>query len=187
MQQVTESGVTKSLLVVIIMAVTITAMAQAAKDEATPPMLKNGEPFLKFIRLPQGEQPNTFKIVTLKFKISARGNLDTLNISDNASVEFVSSIQKQLTLLNGQWKLNYLNGHSVASKWVIIRFYVAGYREDSGDCLIRQEAEFIASYEREADLFECSVNLDHLRKCSTDYLEGYDYFLYPPWLSRAER
>ncbi|QIP12578.1 hypothetical protein G8759_08060 [Spirosoma aureum] len=182
-----ELGVTK-VFVLILMLTTITnAVGQSVKGVQTPPILKSGEPFLKSIRLTYTEKPNIFRTVSIKFKVSSEGNLDTLVVSDNTPSEFAISIREQLNRLNGQWKSQYLNGHPVASKWVIIRFYITGYKEDSNECLNKQEADFIAAYKREADLFDCSVDLEHPMRCKTAYLEGYDYFLYPPWLSRVER
>lgn len=182
------SGVTKILLAIIFALMSQSAIGQLKSEVRQPPTLKNGKPFASFIRLEYSQVPNSFQIFTIKFKISNRGTLDTLSISDNAPTEFAKSVKRQLAKLNEQWKPEYTNGHlSLTSKWLVIRFYVAGYVSDTTECIRREEAEFVDAYQREADLFQCSVKIDQPLRCLTDYLEGYDYFLYPPGLSRVEQ
>lgn len=147
-----------------------------------PPVLKNGQALGSYLLLGYRAPVDSFTVIIVKFRLSVGGFLDTLYISNNAPAAFVKSTREQLSKLDGEWKPQFINGKPAKSKWLISRYYVRGFRESIDSCIKRREEELFDAYKREEELFSCTHKEGAPRKCMIDYIEGYDYYLYPPML-----
>lgn len=182
-----RTHMTGLLLLIVIQFIGYQRFARREKLVDEPPTLKNGQHLGSAIRLGYRDQVDTFRVITIRFKITVTGFLDTLHISDNAPASFVQAAYKQLTQLDGQWKPQKRNGKPVKSKWIIARFYVLGYRENESDCYKQLEQAYQDAFRREEELFLCDKKLNRPLKCLIEYIEGFDCYLCPPLLSQTMR
>lgn len=157
------------------------------KMTTEPPILKNGQRLHKTLLLGYRGDIDSFKVITIKFKITASGVLDTLHISNNAPKDFRIKAIQQLTNLNGKWTPQKADGRPVKSKWIVSHYYIAGYRESSNDFIKQIQQNFFEAYKREEELFLCNKMASPSVKCYIDYVEGYDLYLTPPLLSNTLR
>ncbi|CAN5173772.1 hypothetical protein BH09BAC4_BH09BAC4_05270 [soil metagenome] len=155
--------------------------------DVTAPTLKNGKMINNSLRLGYQGETDTYIVITMKFKISATGVLDTLSISDNAPKTFVDAAKEQLSKLDGLWNPQRINGKPVQSKWFISRFYIGGYREDKSTCAVNAQNEFFNAFKREEEIFLCDKKMEPPLKCLIDYVEGSNCYLLPPLLSDTVR
>ena len=160
-------------------------IAQTKQQDVIAPTLKNGQKLNTALRLGYRGETNTYIVITMKFKISATGALDTLFISENAPKTFVDAAKEQLSKLDGLWSPQRINGKPVQSKWLISRFYIGGIRDDASTCAIDLQKEFLAAFKREEEIFLCDKKMEHPLKCIIDYVEGSNCYLLPPLLSNT--
>lgn len=161
------------------------ALSQSTKSKNTAPYLKNGQTINTALRLGYRGEVNTYIVITMKFKISAAGDLDTLFISDNAPKTFVDAAKIQLNQLNGLWIPQKNNGKPVLSKWLVSHYYIGGFREDTSACAVNAQNDFFSAFKREESLFICDKKVDPPLKCLIDYVEGSQSYLLPPLLSNT--
>ena len=119
------------------------------------------------------------KVVTVKFQISETGFLDTLHVSPNAPTNYFGKIEKQLLDLNGRWNPQTSDGKPEKSKWLIYRHCVMGSNNRKAGVAW---TEVRNTCMRDRKLFRCHHKLNRPMQCSTDYVEGPDFFLFPPEL-----
>ncbi|QIP15788.1 hypothetical protein G8759_25735 [Spirosoma aureum] len=148
-----------------------------ALSQSSPPQLKNkkypGMSFYAGFR----QKKDSATVVTVKFKLTETGFLDTLSVSSNAPKDYYENLKKQLVEQNGKWKPQYTDGKSVPSKWLVYRHYVMG--PDSPSPSGRWKA-IDEAYQRDYDLFRCLHKGLKPIDCLTPYIEGPDFFLFPP-------
>ncbi|GEM_PF-3437314 len=174
----------------IIVAFLLTAFPVNGQIDAChtePPHLRSGKHLGDALMLGYRGEVNSFEVITIRFKLKATGILDTLHISDNAPPSFVEKATRQLTDLNGQWIPQKVNGKSVESKWLLSRYYIAGYRESDSLCIKEIQQKFFDSYKREEELFLCNEKRPQPLECFIEYIEGYDFYLSLPLLSETVR
>ena len=162
------------------------AVAQPKQAEIAAPHLKNGNKLNAVLRLGYRGEINKYIVITMKFKISTSGRLDTLSVSENAPKAFIDWAREQLSRLSGLWIPQRNNGKPVLSKWLVTHYYIGGFREDTSACVSSVQKDFYEAYAREEDLFLCNKKVDPL-KCLIDYIEGSQYYLLPPLLSNTVR
>lgn len=187
--QIMRKQLSKFLLILILL-FQLTGYQTIAQSETAinkPPTLENGQKLGNYLRLGYREVNDQFIVISVTFKITANGFLDTLSISENAPESFIKAATKQLTAQNGHWNPQLVNGKPVKSKWLIARFYIGGFREESSDCIDKLQHGFLEAYKREQELFLCDKKLEPPLKCLIDYVEGYNCYLYPPLLSNTVR
>lgn len=180
----------KKLLWIVYITIHLTNYQVTAQANLTinkPPTLKNGKRLGEYLLLGYRGDNDKFVIITVKFKITSKGFLDTLHISNNAPDSFVRAANSQLILQNGKWNPQLINGRAVNSKWLISRYYIGGIRENFSDCVDKLQHEFFEAFKREEELFLCDKKLEPPLKCLIDYVEGYNCYLYPPLLSNTVR
>ena len=152
-----------------------------------PPRLKSGKSLGYVTLLGYRSEADSFMVITLRFKLTATGMLDTLHVSDNAPSAFVEKATSQLTNLNGQWIPQKKNGKPVASKWLVSRYYMVGPRVSNDVCNEKMRQNFFDAYYREEELFLCKEKHPQPLKCLIEYVEGFSYYLSPPLLSETVR
>ncbi|WP_420148883.1 hypothetical protein [Spirosoma sp.] len=119
-------------------------------------------------------------VITVKFKLTETGFLDTLAITGNAPAGYFEKIQNQLVELNGKWIPQMRNGKAEKSKWLIYRCYVVGPNSRNN----RAWEEVEKAYQRDYGLFGCYRDKERGMQCVIEYLEGADCFVFPPrWYS----
>lgn len=176
-----------SILILLFLLTDYRTLAQAEIPANKPPTLGNGQKLGNYLRLGYRGVNDQFIVISVKFKITANGFLDTLAISKNAPEPFIDAATQQLTEQNGHWNPQLVDGKPVKSKWLIARFYIGGFREDSSDCVKKRQQDFLDAFKREQELFLCDKKVEPPLKCLIDYVEGYDCYLYPPLLSNTVR
>lgn len=175
------------LTAILYLIVSCCAVAQPKQAPIVAPYLKNGKKLDAVLRLGYRGETDKYVVITMKFKINASGILDTLSISENAPKEFIEAAKQQLYSLNGLWIPQRNNGKSVLSKWLVIHYYISGFREDTNACASILQTDFLEAYKREEELFLCNKKVDPPLKCLIDYIEGSQYYLLPPLLSNIVR
>jgi hypothetical protein len=160
-----------------------TSIAGFSQSQISPPHLKTR--YVPGIALYAGfrQLQDSATVITIKFKISETGFLDTLQVSPNAPSTYFDTIQKQLSGMNGKWNPEQNDGKPQKSKWLIYRHYVMG--PASRGARIWHEVK--EAYKRDYDLFRCQHNPKRRIQCLTPYIEGPDFFLFPPeWYGTYE-
>ncbi|GAB3507918.1 hypothetical protein GCM10027341_43160 [Spirosoma knui] len=145
-------------------------------DQVYPPQLKAKHTPGVNLYAGFSQEPDSATVVTVKFKISETGFLDTLVVSGNVPKGYYETIQKQLIDLNGKWVPQQSQGKAEKSKWLIYRQYVVGPTNTKGGVWTEVER----AYKRDYELFRCQHNPKRSIDCLTTYVEGPDFFLFPP-------
>ncbi|GAB3549681.1 hypothetical protein [Spirosoma fluminis] len=145
-------------------------------NQAIPPHLKTQRTPGVNLYAGFSQKPDSATVVTVKFKLSETGFLDTLVVSGNVPKGYYETIQKQLIDLNGTWVPQQSQGKAEKSKWLIYRQYVVGPTNTKDGVL----AEVEQAYKRDYELFRCQHNPKRRIDCLTTYVEGPDFFLFPP-------
>ncbi|WP_041257922.1 hypothetical protein [Fibrella aestuarina] len=130
---------------------------------------------------------NTYEVVTLSFKLTEQGTLDTLAFSTNTPTEFITRARTALNEQNGRWGNPEALKGLVNGKWLISHYYLEGYTENPTESDKGRREAFLAAFQRENELFLCSSGLDHPYRCQTYYLIGRDFILFPPFHFSVKR
>jgi hypothetical protein len=157
--------------------------AQGVDPAVTPPTLKDGSSWEAALRLKYHEQDYHYSIITVRFRIDDKGMLDTLYVDGGAKAQ-QDAFRGQLLLLNGKWKPQQQQGKSIKSKWMCFRWYISGAYHFPEGCTKNLWEEMKAGYAREELLFQCSTSP---YKCRTYFIEGSDYFWFPPLYSEVQQ
>lgn len=162
------------------------AFSQNANTANKPPTLLDGTNWEGKLRLVYSEPDYHTSIITVRFRISKTGMLDSLEVNGGPAIQR-DSLRNQLTRLNGKWKPQVSKGKPVMSKWMCFRWYSNGYYGYPIGCTKEVWEEITAAYDREESLFQCTVDLNKPYTCRTYFIEGADYFWYPPFYSVIKR
>ncbi|WP_375444839.1 hypothetical protein [uncultured Fibrella sp.] len=162
------------------------AFSQTANTANKPPTLRDGTSWEAKIRLWYREANDHTSIITVRFRISKTGLLDSLQIDGGPAVE-KDSIRSQLVRLNGKWKPQLSKGKPVLSKWMCFRWYISGFYGAATGCEAAVGNEIKAAYDREESLYQCTSSWDKPYTCRTYFIEGADYFWFPPFYSYIQR
>jgi len=144
--------------------------------QTTPPHLKDKRQPGVSLYAGFRQKKDSATVVTVKFKLTETGFLDTLLVSPNAPKDYYTILHKQLVALNGKWQPQLENGKPVPSKWFIYRHYVMG-PNGPNDSAWKQVKD---AYQRDYELFRCMNNPKRPLNCLTPFIEGPDFFLFPP-------
>ncbi|WP_147368084.1 hypothetical protein [Fibrisoma montanum] len=166
---------TATNFIVILMVAGGLSMAQKT-HQVTPPQLKTRQTPGVNLYAGFGQKLDSATVVTVKFKLTQTGFLDTLYVSENAPKDYYEKIRNQLKEFDGKWVPQQSQGHPEKSKWLIYRHYVVGPYSRKGGVW----AEVERAYQRDYDLFRCQHNPKRQIQCLTTYIEGPDFFLFPP-------
>ncbi len=168
----------KAKIVINILTFLLIGRISSAQEisQTIPPQLKTQSTPSLSLYAGFRQQRDSAAVVTVKFKITETGFLDTLFVSSNAPNGYFENIQKQLFKFNGKWIPQKRHGEFEKSKWLIYRHYVMGPSNRNS----RIWAEVESSYKRDYELFRCQHNPKRSLQCLTPYIEGPDFFLFPP-------
>jgi hypothetical protein len=156
--------------------------SQTPNTANKPPTLLDGTKWEGKIRLWYREADYHTSVITVRFRISKTGTLDTLQIDGGPAIE-KDSIRSQLMRLNGKWKPQISKGKPVLSKWMCFRWYISGFYGSVTGCTKDVWEGVKASYDREESLYQCTSSWDKPYTCRTYFIEGTDYFWFPPMYS----
>jgi len=162
------------------------AFSQTANTANKPPTLLDGTSWETKLRLVYREPDYHTTIITVRFRISKTGMLDSLEVNGGPASQR-DSLRNQLTRLNGKWKPQLAKGKPVLSKWMCFRWYINGYYGVPMGCNKEVWDQITAAYEREESLYHCTSAWNKPYTCRTNFIEGVDYFWYSPFYSIVKR
>lgn len=160
--------------------------SQSANTANMPPKLANGEKWEGKLRLVYTESDSHFSVITVRFHINEKKDLDSLQVDGGPQLQ-KDSLRNQLKKLDGKWKLQSANGKPIKSKWLCFRWYISGFYGPSEDTQRQIWHEMKAAYTREESLFNCTSAWNKPYVCQTPFIEGHDYFWFPPFYSEVVR